>query len=144
MPILCNYYLTYHCNAFCSFCHFGEHENFHRTPHASAQEVLRNLPALRTLGVRFIDFTGGEPLLYPQIDDVVSEAKALGFRTSITTNGLLYAKHAAALAGKVDLLHFSLDSADRTEHDALRGVPCFDAVMEGIDIAKKLGEHHRH
>jgi MoaA/NifB/PqqE/SkfB family radical SAM enzyme len=140
MPILCNYYLTYRCNAYCSFCHFGDHESFRTTPYAALDDVLRNLPALRKLGVRFIDFTGGEPLLYPHIAEVVAEAKRFGMRTSITTNGLLYAKHAHALKGKVDLLHFSLDSADPAEHDGLRGVACFDAVINGIDLAKSLGE----
>ena len=140
MPILCNYYLTYRCNAYCDFCHFGDHEQFKRSRHADTGQVLRNLPELRQLGVRFIDLTGGEPLLHPQIDRIAAEAKALGMRTSITTNALLYPKVAARLQGKVDLLHFSLDSADRDTHDRMRGVACFDHVMESIAIARELGE----
>jgi len=62
-------------------------------------------------------------------------------KTSITTNGLLYPKYAERLKDKVDLLHFSLDSADREEHDRMRGVACFDAVMTSIDIALGLGAH---
>ncbi len=140
MPILCNYYVTYRCNATCGFCHFGDHAQFRASQHAATADVLRNLPQLRAQGVRFIDFTGGEPLLHPQLDLLCAEARRLGMRTSVTTNGLLYPKYADRLAGKVSLLHFSLDSADRAQHDALRGVPCFDAVMESIAIARRLGE----
>jgi MoaA/NifB/PqqE/SkfB family radical SAM enzyme len=38
------------------------------------------------------------------------------------------------------MLHFSLDSAIKEEHDRLRGVKCFDFVMESIKVAKNLGE----
>lgn len=140
MPILCNYYLTYRCNAFCDFCHFGDHEAFQGTRHAPTEDVLRNLTDLQKLGVRFIDLTGGEPLLHPQLDVIAREAQRLGMRTSVTTNGLLYPKYAERLRGVVDLLHFSLDSADPATHDRLRGIPCFDAVMRSIRIALDLGE----
>ncbi len=141
MPILCNYYLTYKCNAYCGFCHFGDHELFRDSRNAQTADVLRNLPALRKLGVRFIDFTGGEPLLHKDIVLFLETAKRLRMKTSITTNGLLYPKYAERLKDKVDLLHFSLDSADREEHDRMRGVACFDAVMTSIDIALGLGAH---
>jgi MoaA/NifB/PqqE/SkfB family radical SAM enzyme len=61
-------------------------------------------------------------------------------RTSITTNCLLYPKYAEALAGNVNLLHFSIDSPDADEHDKIRGVKTFQSVMDAIDLAKKLGE----
>lgn len=140
MPLLCNYYLTYRCNAYCDFCHFGNHEAFRSTRHARTDDVLRNLRTMRTLGVRFVDLTGGEPLLHPDIAVIAAETRRLGMKASITTNGLLYPKHAEALAGHVDLLHFSLDSADPAQHDAMRGVACFAHVMESIRIAKALGE----
>ena len=140
MPILCNYYLTYRCNAYCGFCHFGDHSAFKGEKHASTQDVLRNIRDLKTLGVRFIDLTGGEPLLHPELDIIAQAANAGGFMTCVTTNGLLYPKYAERLRGLIDLLHFSLDSSDRAQHDAMRGVPCFDAVLESLDIAKALGE----
>ncbi|MDX9758036.1 MAG: radical SAM protein [Bacteroidota bacterium] len=140
MPLLCNYYLTYRCNAFCAFCHFGDHAAFRDTRHARTEDVMRNLAAMRRLGVRFVDLTGGEPLLHPDIGRIAAETRRLGMRSSVTTNGLLYPKRAAELAGNVDLLHFSLDSADPAQHDAMRGIACFDAIMESIVVARRLGE----
>ena len=140
MPILCNYYLTYRCNAYCGFCHFGDHAAFKGQKHADTRDVVRNIGDLKSLGVRFIDLTGGEPLLHPELDVIARAAKAAGMMTSVTTNGLLYPKYAERLRGIIDLLHFSLDSSDRGQHDAMRGIACFDAVLESLDIARELGE----
>jgi len=140
MPLLCNYYLTYRCNAYCDFCHFGDHEAFRGSRHADTELVLRNLSDLYKLGVRFIDLTGGEPLLHPDVGVIAAAAKNHGMRTSITTNGLLYPKFAERLRGNVDLLHFSLDSAEASQHDAMRGVACFDRILDSIAIAKEIGE----
>ena len=38
------------------------------------------------------------------------------------------------------MLHFSLDAANKESHDEMRGVSCFDFVMESLDIAESLGE----
>ncbi len=141
MLLLCNYYLTYRCNAYCEFCHFGDHSQFKDTPFADPEDFFRNVKELRSMGVRFIDLTGGEPLLHKDIASLTKFARQLGMQTSITSNGLLYPKFAESLRGNVDLLHFSLDSPDRDEHDKIRGLKCFDAVMSGIDLAKSLGEY---
>lgn len=136
MPVLANYYLTYRCNAKCGFCDIWEQPS----PLIDVADAERNLDDLKRLGVRVIDFTGGEPLLHPRIGELLTMAKDRGFFTTITTNGLLYPKKAAALAGKVDLLHFSIDSSDPAEHNASRGVTCFDKLMESIEVALASGE----
>jgi molybdenum cofactor biosynthesis enzyme MoaA len=64
MLLLCNYYVTYRCNAFCEFCHFGDHEDFKNTPYANLNEFKSNVEQLAGLGVKFIDLTGGEPLTH--------------------------------------------------------------------------------
>ena len=135
-PILCFYYLTYTCNARCSFCDVYERD----APPADREIVMMRLKDMVPLGVRYIDFTGGEPLLHPDLPELLEYAGKLGFHTSVTTNCILYPRLAKALRGKVDLLHFSLDSADKQQHDALKGVDCFDKVMESINIAAELGE----
>ncbi|KAB7732188.1 radical SAM protein [Rudanella paleaurantiibacter] len=135
-PVLCNYYVTYRCNATCGFCDIWERPS----PYVTPENVAENLRDLRRLGVRVIDFTGGEPLLHRQLDGLLAEAKQQGFITTVTTNGLLYPKQAERLRGLVDMLHFSLDSPIAEEHDRLRGVKCFDKVMESIAVARSLGE----
>ena len=135
-PILCNYYVTYRCNARCGFCDIWEQPS----PTITLEDATRNLDDLKRLGVRIVDFTGGEPLLHPRLPDLLAMAKDRGFLTTVTTNGLLYPKQAEKLAGTIDLLHFSIDSARADEHNASRGVRCFGKLMESIEVALSLGE----
>jgi MoaA/NifB/PqqE/SkfB family radical SAM enzyme len=104
------------------------------------EDAERNLDDLNRLGVRIIDFTGGEPLLHAELPALLEMAKARGFYTTVTSNGLLYRKRAEQMAGLVDMLHFSIDSSRADEHDASRGVRCFDSLMASLDLALELGE----
>lgn len=140
MLLLCNYYVTYHCNARCGFCHFGLQMENKSTPQAALEDFRSNISQLAKLGVSFVDLTGGEPLLNKHIAEMAEFARRKKMQTSITTNTILYPKYAEALAGKVSLLHFSLDSPDEEEHNRLRGVNCYKKVFESIHIAKALGE----
>lgn len=135
-PVLCNYYVTYRCNARCSFCDIWERPS----PYITKDAVESNLFALKKLGVKVIDFTGGEPLLHREIDQFLLMAKEMGFITTLTTNCLLYPKWAGKLKGKVDMLHFSIDAAEKELHDASRGVACFDSLFASIAIARDLNE----
>jgi len=135
-PVLCNYYLTYRCNATCSFCDIWERPS----PYVNLETAKQNFADLKRLGVKVIDFTGGEPLLHREVDLLLKEAKRLGFITTLTTNALLYPKWAKKLKGLVDMLHFSLDSPIEDEHNESRGVNCFSQVQESIQIAKEIGE----
>ena len=135
-PVLCNYYVTYRCNATCSFCDIWERPS----PYVTLDNARQNLRDLKRLGVRVVDFTGGEPLLHRQLPDLLREAKQIGLITTVTTNALLYPKQAERLRGLVDMLHFSLDSPVAHEHDQSRGVRCFEKVMESIALARQLGE----
>jgi MoaA/NifB/PqqE/SkfB family radical SAM enzyme len=135
-PILCNYYLTYRCNAKCGFCDIWERPS----PYITVENFEENLIALKKLGVKVIDLTGGEPLLHREVDKLLNLAKNHGFITTVTTNCLLYPKWADKIKGLVDMLHFSLDSPIKEEHNKSRGVDCFDHVLESIKIAKEMGE----
>ena len=135
-PVLANYYVTYRCNATCSFCDIWERPS----PYVTLDQVEENMRDLRKLGVRVVDFTGGEPLLHRQLPELLAIARKYKMITTVTTNGLLYPKYAENLRGLVDMLHFSLDAADAETHNKLRGVACFDHVIESIAIAKNLQE----
>lgn len=139
-PVLCNYYITYRCKARCSYCDIWKKKRFQDSVDCSLEEVAQNLPQLKKIGIKFIDFTGGEPLLHPQLPEMLKLAKQLRFYTSATTNCLLYPERAEELKGLIDLLHFSLDSMDEKQHDRLRSKGSFVSVMESIEFARSLGE----
>lgn len=131
-PILLHYYVTTRCNAHCAFCEIWKEPSM---PDAVFPDVSANLIQARKTGCRFVDFTGGEPLLNKQLPEFLREAKRIGYITSVTTNCLLFPGLAQEFTGLIDLLHFSI-SADTPElHDAMRGVPSFDNVLKSIAIA---------
>lgn len=136
-PFLCNYYITTKCNAACEFCDIYKEKGLF-TP---INQIKQNLYHLKKSGIRFIDFTGGEPLLHPDFPEILQIAKKMGFLLTITTNCILYPKLFKQIRGLIDLLHFSLDAPEKTVHNKIRGVECFDKVMESIKIAKSIGEN---
>ena len=139
-PRFCFYYVTDLCNARCGYCHFGDlTANDGRRHFAAAEDVERNLDAMRELGVRFVDFTGGEPLLHPRLLHMLAAAKARGFTTGMTTNGTLFERHAGGLRGLVDHLEFSLDAARAAVHEERREGTSFEQVRKNLQIARDLG-----
>jgi MoaA/NifB/PqqE/SkfB family radical SAM enzyme len=131
-PILLNYYVTNRCNSRCEFCSIWKEQ-----PKADAKpsDVLPNLLEARLAGCRFVDFTGGEPLLNAHLDIFLKEAKRCGLITSVTTNCILFKEQATKLKGLVDLLHFSIDADTESLHNEIRGSDSFASVMESIPIA---------
>jgi MoaA/NifB/PqqE/SkfB family radical SAM enzyme len=140
MPSICNYYVTLRCNQRCTFCNIPHTNDGSPSREPRMDQVEANLRDLKRLGVVILDVTGGEPLLYRNIVEMVTLAKKLRFITSITTNGMLYPKYAEQLAGKVDALLFSIDSTDRDEHDRIRATKSFHLALEALAVARKLSQ----
>lgn len=137
-PLVANYYLTYRCNARCHFCDIWSLEPGQE---ASFESIRQNLQDLKRLGVKYVDFTGGEPLLRADVTEIYREAKSLGFVTSMTTNTILYPRKAREIQGMIDFLNFSLDGPDSDTHDQSRGVKIFDTLVESVELALSLGEY---
>jgi MoaA/NifB/PqqE/SkfB family radical SAM enzyme len=74
-----------------------------------------------SLGYRQLAVSGGEPLLYPHLDKLLAQARALGMLTSITTNGMLLTPARwAQISGLLEVVAVSVDGT-AGEHDAIRG-----------------------
>jgi MoaA/NifB/PqqE/SkfB family radical SAM enzyme len=116
--------LTNACNAQCRFCSFSQLEPRERVM-ADPERLLRGLHALAAAGVRYVVFTGGEPLLYPHLKDVLTEARDLGIHNLLCTNGLLLNRDWIATLEQAGVSHLiiSIDAASEREHDGHRGFP---------------------
>jgi len=139
-PLVCNYYLTLKCNDTCEFCCIWQNKEFQGIEDSGAETVKKNLKQLRDMGILAMNFTGGEPLLYEALPDVLRTSKRLGFFNTLTTNGLLYSERAKEVTDLVDHLVFSLDSPAQSEHNRIRGTDCYRSVIDGIKTAKQLGK----
>jgi MoaA/NifB/PqqE/SkfB family radical SAM enzyme len=138
MPSVCNYYVTLRCNQRCTFCNIPHTNDGSPSREPRMDQVQANLRDLKRLGVLIVDVTGGEPLLYRHLVEMLTLAKKMRLLTSITTNGMLYPKFAEQLVGKVDALLFSIDSTDQAVHDRIRATKSFELVLEALAVARKL------
>jgi MoaA/NifB/PqqE/SkfB family radical SAM enzyme len=78
---------------------------------------------LAELGCKKVHFSGGEPMLRPQLPDLVEHATGLGIRVTITTNGTLIDKVKAKRLIEAGLrgVNVSIDSPIRKMHEKIRG-----------------------
>jgi MoaA/NifB/PqqE/SkfB family radical SAM enzyme len=132
-------YVTLRCNARCGFCSIWRNQAG-APPDLPAELGIKLLRDLKRLGVRHVDFTGGEPLLYPHLPELLSYARKAGLFTSITSNGLMYLERASELKGLPDSLGFSLNGPSAEIHDRVQGVPSFERTLASIRLALELGE----
>jgi MoaA/NifB/PqqE/SkfB family radical SAM enzyme len=131
--------VTTRCNATCEFCRCWQATE--QQGGGGVEDRSQKIFAeLKIRGVDRLIITGGEPLLREDLPEILQSAKSFGFKTELTTNGILYAESAESINGLVDQLFFSLDYPLASEHDRSRGVECFNQVMAAIKRAKELKE----
>ncbi|MDD1764492.1 MAG: GTP 3',8-cyclase MoaA [Candidatus Methanomethyliaceae archaeon] len=130
--------LTQRCNLNCIYCHHeGEGGN---GGEMTTAEVLRIVKVARSLGVRRVKYTGGEPLLRSDIIEIIRGTVSMNLEdVAITTNGSLLKLYAPDLidAG-MHRLNVSLPSIRPEVYHSLTG-GFLKEVIEGIREAQRLG-----
>ena len=134
--------VTDRCNFRCRYCmpreRFGEEHTFlPKRALLSFPEIHRFVRACLPLGLKKVRITGGEPLLRPGLEELVSMLSETGVETALTTNASLLSRHAEVLAASgLDRVTVSLDALDPDIHSMMADctVPVED-VLEGIQSA---------
>lgn len=142
-PSIISWNLTRLCNERCAHCYLDAGPAADRGDELSTAECLDALAQLQQLAPgALLIFTGGEPLLRPDLLVLAQAACAAGFTVVVGTNGIrLTPERVAALqrAG-VQGLALSLDSLDPACHDAFRGRRgAWAATVAGIDTLRQAG-----
>ncbi len=132
--------LNYNCNAKCSFCSQG---SFDKTPSADFDAIARNMYSAYKAGYRRLGFTGGEPLIRPDILKIVSLGRSVGFRfIRVQTNGIKLADPAfcaALVKAGLTFCKFSFTTDSPAAHDRLVGVPgAWRKAMKGAANLRAL------
>ena len=125
--------LSRKCNLYCAHCLNNSGEVLPaEIPHKRRVALLDDFCKA---GVQDIRFTGGEPLLVPQIFDYISKIREDGLRASIGTNGTLVDAMVVKKLSKADL-NVAIVSVDGLEnkHDSIRGVGTFRKTLKGIEL----------
>ena len=129
MPVLVNFEVTLRCNARCGFCDYWKTD-----ASARSDELSSYADAARFFNPMLFTFTGGEPLLRRDLEDLVAavvEATRLKYIIVLTHGAMLSVDRARSLwAAGVNQFNISLDYLD-DRHDRARGIPGLSARILG-------------
>ena len=128
------------CNFRCVYCP-PEGETYHTPKAVFAPETVKKVLATAVdADMEKVRFSGGEPLLYPHLQEVMAYAFELGLDVHMNTNGLLLTKHLHWLKLFPDLvLKVSLDAVTDASMKSVAKVAQIDKVLDGIRQGAKLG-----
>lgn len=138
MPVLVHFEVTMRCNAKCGFCDYWKTD-----PSEKERELTSFADAARRFDPMMVCFTGGEPLMRRDLEDIVravDDAIRLKYITLITHGAMLTPERAKSLwdAG-INQFSISLDYLD-DRHDRARGIPRLAArILETVPRMRVQG-----
>ncbi len=138
-PGFCQIAITNACNARCRFCNFPQVPPASRVM-ADSGRLFQGMASLKRAGVQYLCFTGGEPLLYPDLLPALSCARELGINTILCTNGSLLtpALIKGLQAAGLETLIISVDAPSAAQHDRHRGLPGLtDHIRDLVPLLKR-------
>jgi MoaA/NifB/PqqE/SkfB family radical SAM enzyme len=109
--------------------------------------VVRLLHEARKMGAKKVAFSGGEPLVYPELDEVLRSACSLQFSTSLYTTGIknnsldpLNSEDASGLvAAGLGRVIFSIYAGSAEVHDSVTGFHSYESTISAIKACIQAG-----
>lgn len=137
-PLRVTWDLTSRCNLCCRHC-YNASSSQTQGPSPSALRTIAE--KLSRTGIFFVSLSGGEPLMEPEIWNIIQEFKSRGKSIQLISNGTLITENVAQKIkdAKVDTVQISLDGLRET-HEYQRGVKtCFEKSVEAITYLREKG-----
>ncbi|MXR51380.1 GTP 3',8-cyclase MoaA [Halovenus sp. WSH3] len=136
--------LTDRCNFDCVYCH-NEGLGDTRGPmdpqddEMTADEVVRILEVVSEFGIDSVKFTGGEPMLRDDLEEIIRRTPE-EMEVSMTTNGTFLPGRATDLVDAgLDRVNVSQDALDPDDFAELTQSGAYDRVIEGVEAALDAG-----
>lgn len=129
---------TLACNLTCLHCYSESAPHFRQQ--VPLEPLQHFLGTAQAAGFDAISLSGGEPLLYHPLEELLRFARAEGFVTSIVTNGmLLETSRARRILGLLDLVAVSVDGVPDL-HNRIRNAPnAFEKMERGLSVIRQTG-----
>lgn len=131
---------TQACNISCIHCYRDAGNK--RSDELDTVEGKKLLSEIAKAGFKIMILSGGEPLLRPDIYELISHARNLGMRPVLGTNGILITPEVAGKlkAAGLACAGISLDSKDKAQHDKFRGSGgAWDKTLRGMAACRSAG-----
>ncbi|RLI26897.1 MAG: radical SAM protein [Candidatus Hecatellales archaeon] len=126
--------LTGRCNLSCGHCYASRFRG-----ELEKGEVVRLVGEAAELGVEYINFTGGEPLLYPGFEEVLKETRDRGIEVGVFTNLTLLTPSWVKLFSRLEVSVLSSLDGSRETHEANRGPGSWSKLMKSLSLLKAEG-----
>lgn len=133
-----NIYLTNACNLHCEHC-------FMRSGNPLENELpktewLRILTEFQHQGGKSVTFSGGEPLMNRDFNDILIHASTLGLETTVLSNGILWTEDRInQLAPYISQIQISIDGFDETSNAKVRGKGHFERIVRNVILFANAG-----
>jgi PqqA peptide cyclase len=124
--------LTYRCPLHCAFC-------YNPTDYASTGPELKTGDWIRVLSAVQLGLSGGEPLTRVDLEEIVAEARRLGFYTNLITSGvgLTDVRISALKKAGLDHIQLSFQDSSRQVNDFLSSTRTFDLKSKVAALIKQ-------
>jgi MoaA/NifB/PqqE/SkfB family radical SAM enzyme len=129
------FFPTSRCNSRCVSCDWWKCSGAGDLSLAEIDEVARALPEL---GTEVVLFSGGEPLLRPEVFEAAAAFERSGVALHLHTSGILLERCAADVARCFSKVIVSLDAATESQYQSIRGVSALNAVERGVATLRRL------
>jgi len=144
-PGFCQFALNNVCNARCGFCNFSlDQLPRHDWRYVDRKDGLEAIDILYRNAVRYLVFTGGEPMLHPNLLEFADRASKLDLKVLLVTNAGLLKPHRLRELHDAGVSSFiiSVDAADAGLHERNRGLPgACERIREANALIQELGSH---
>jgi MoaA/NifB/PqqE/SkfB family radical SAM enzyme len=124
---------TNQCNLYCEHCYRDAGARLEEE--LSTAEACKMIQEIKEAGFKIMIFSGGEPVMRPDIYELIAYASKIGLRAVMGTNATLISPDVAVKLKEAGIMAaaVSLDSLDADKHDRFRGLPqAFDMTIKGI------------
>ncbi len=128
------------CNEDCFYCH-NEGAPKNMPVSIQAGDIINTVYLLKKFGLKKVKFTGGEPLLFKDLKNLLYKIKHIAdLDLFITTNGTLIKKRIRDLSPNLlNKISVSLDTLSPDVYKFITGKNLLDEVIAGLNILKKNG-----
>ncbi len=143
-PVLAHLIVIRRCNLSCAYC--NEFDDYSKP--VPTGELLRRIDRLASFGTTIITISGGEPLLHPDLDDIIRRIRRRGILAGLITNGYLLTAERIERLNRAGLEHLQI-SIDNVTPDEVskKSLKVLDKKLEllaehaefGVNINSVLG-----
>lgn len=132
---------NYMCNMFCEHCSIKRFQGGQNKRKLTPIDIADLSKQADEMGLARFVISGGEPTIFPDLDELVAAIDPEKFFINSDSNGYLLAEKAQHLKDiGIDRIQLSIDSLDAEAHDAFRRKPgAFARAMEGIRECQSIG-----